>query len=119
MSKKLIVVAIMGLDVRKPVYRVTDNERLKSDCSATETIARISKLNYYTFQIVNNKCADQTGRIRRLICSFVVCMQQSQVFLHRGPYLIQWSNIYFDLGLLVLQEDTFVSHQYLGNIITN
>ena len=58
-----------------------------------QRLARISKLNYYTLQIVNNKGADQKVRMRRLICS-CVHMQQSRVFLHRGPYLNQWSNIY-------------------------
>ena len=45
----------------------------------------LSKGDYYTFQITNNKCADQTARRSRLICAFVVCMQQkSQVSLHLG-----------------------------------
>ena len=32
---------------------------------------------------MNNKGADQTARMRRLICAFVVRKQQSQGFLHR------------------------------------
>ena len=35
---------------------------------------------YFTFQIVNNKGADQTVMMRRLVCAFVVRKQQSQVF---------------------------------------
>ena len=35
----------------------------------------------------NNNGADQTVEIRRLICAYVVCMQQSQVFS-------QWSVCY-------------------------
>ena len=42
-----------------------------------QRLARILKINYYTLQIANNKGADQTARMRRLICSFVVRMQQS------------------------------------------
>ena len=36
---------------------------------------------YYTFQKVNSKVADQTGRMRRLI--FAIRMKHSQVFLCR------------------------------------
>ena len=35
---------------------------------------------YFTFQIANNKGADQTARMRRLVCAFVVRKQQSQGF---------------------------------------
>ena len=35
---------------------------------------------------MNNKGVDQTARMRRLICAFVVRMQLCQVFLLRGPY---------------------------------
>ena len=31
-----------------------------------------SKFSYDIFQKVNNKCADQTSRMRRLVCAFVV-----------------------------------------------
>ena len=36
--------------------------------------------SYFTFQIVNNKGADQTALMRRLVCAFVVGKQQSQGF---------------------------------------
>ena len=35
---------------------------------------------------MNNKSADQTARIRRLICAFVVRIWQKQVFSGRGSY---------------------------------
>ena len=40
------------------------------------------------FQLVNNKGADQTVRMHRLVCTFVVRKKQSQrgFFWHRGPY---------------------------------
>ena len=39
-----------------------------------------------SFQNANNKCADQTDQMRRLVCAFVVRMQQSQVFSRRFPH---------------------------------
>ena len=33
----------------------------------------------YTFLTANNKAADQTVRMRRLVCTFDVRMQQSQI----------------------------------------
>ena len=38
------------------------------------------KFDFYTFQRVNNETTDQTVQMRRLICAFVVCMQQNQIF---------------------------------------
>ena len=43
------------------------------------------KLGYYSFQIASNKRADQTARIRRLVCDIVVRMQQNQVFSRPVP----------------------------------
>ena len=34
---------------------------------------------------MNNKDADQHVHLLRLVCAFVVHMQQSQIFSHRGP----------------------------------
>ena len=45
--------------------------------------------SYFTFQIANNKGADQTDRMRSLVCAFVVCKQPSQGFSRRGPYDIE------------------------------
>ena len=39
----------------------------------------------FTFQIVNNKGADQSARMRRLICVFVV----RKGFSHRDPYDVE------------------------------
>ena len=39
-----------------------------------------SKHRYYTIQAANNKGADQTARMRRLICTFVVRIWLKQVF---------------------------------------
>ena len=43
-------------------------------------------LETFTFQVANNKGADQTVRMRRLVCAFVVSKQQIQGFSRRGPY---------------------------------
>ena len=42
---------------------------------------------YYTIQAANNKGADQTARMRRLICAFVVRIWHSkQVFSWRDSF---------------------------------
>ena len=60
----------MGPDAKKIVKPV---------CSDTETSFNIEtacyRRSYYTFQRVNNKGADQTVRMRRLVCDFVVLIQ--------------------------------------------
>ena len=66
--------------MRKPAFGVSDQVRLKPACSATEEIFEFNKYKYYTMQAVNNKGSDQTVRMRRLICTFVVCMWHKLVF---------------------------------------
>ena len=50
-------------------------------------LARILILSYCTFQITNNKDADQTARMLRLVCTFVVRILKSQVFSRQGPFI--------------------------------
>ena len=50
---------------------------------------KMEKYGYFAFQIANNKGADQTARMRRLVCAFVVRKQQSQGFSYRGPYEVE------------------------------
>ena len=45
-----------------------------------------SKKRYYTIDAANNKGADQTARMRRLICAFVVRIWQKQVLSWCGSY---------------------------------
>ena len=71
----------MGHDARKPVFGVSDKVRLKLVSSATET----SKLRYGTSQKANNKRADQTARMRRLVCAFVVRRPRKTGFLGSRP----------------------------------
>ena len=49
----------------------------------------IENLEIFTFQIANNKGADQTARMRRLVCAFVVQKQQSQGSSRRGLYDVE------------------------------
>ena len=68
----------MGLVVTKSVSGVSHKARLKSSSSATETslkieISAIASLdNSDTFQKANNKGADQTVPMRRVVCTFDV-----------------------------------------------
>ena len=67
-------------------------------CSANRGVTRVFFLkngelrdirpiySYFTFQIANNKGADQTARMRRLVCACVVPKQQSHCFSGRGPF---------------------------------
>ena len=41
---------------------------------------------YYNLHEANDKGADQTAQMHMLVCTLVIHMQQSQVFLHCGPY---------------------------------
>ena len=76
----------MGLVVRKLVLGVSDKARLKPACSATGTRWKIdSKFRYDTFQKMNNKGADQTVRMRRLVCDCVVCKPSKTGFLATRP----------------------------------
>ena len=45
-----------------------------------------SKSRYDTFQKTNNKSADQTARMRRLVCVFVIAKPRRRSFSRRGPY---------------------------------
>ena len=75
--------SLYGPLARKP-FGVCDKVRLKPSCSATETSYNIEILHiqfsYLTNPTVNNKGADQAVYMHRLVCSFVVCVQQSVFF---------------------------------------
>ena len=71
------------------VFGITDQVRLKPACLATETrdfAYRNYKYYMYTIQAANNKGADQTAQMRKLVCAFVVRIWQKQVFSWRGSY---------------------------------
>ena len=73
-----------SLVTRKPVFGVCDLVRLKPVCSATETTQGLEILDIAstgiirTIQVGNNKGANQTARMRRLICAYVVRIWQNR-----------------------------------------
>ena len=67
----------MSLLVRKSVFGVSDQVMLQPANSA-----RI----YNTFQQANNKGADQTAQMCRLVCTFVVSNPSKTGFLASWPY---------------------------------
>ena len=75
----------MGLVARKPVFGVSDKVRLKPVPTATETSQKIeislaASLNL-CIPKANNKGADQTARMRRLVCVFIVHKSSKTGFL--------------------------------------
>ena len=68
----------------QPVFGVSDKMRLKPNSSATETSVILKNLLVARLDMVlskaNNKGADQTAGMRRLVCVFVVHNHRRQVF---------------------------------------
>ena len=94
----------MGLVARKPSFGVPDQASFKPVFSATETKLdnwnfTCSKFTYYAFQKANNKGAEHTAQMCRLVCACVVCKPpRRQVFPRRGPIII-WSKMKWHWGL--------------------
>ena len=83
----------MGLDGRKPVFGVSDQVRPKP-LAQLQRLAKILKfcmelVGLCTFQIENNKGAGQTVRMHRLVCTFVVPIQQSSFLTSRPIFFTQ------------------------------
>ena len=66
--------------------RVDSNRSAQLETSYSLEISAIESVRYYTTQAMNNKGADQTARMRRLICTFVVRIWQKQIFSWCGSY---------------------------------
>ena len=71
------------------VFGVSDQVRFSPTCSTTEIsqnseVFTCSKFTYNSFQIQNNKCADQTAQIRR----HVACMQENQLSRVKSQLLL-------------------------------
>ena len=80
----------MGLIARKPVLGVSDKASFKPVSSATVTSLRIEispvpSLHYDTFQKANNKGADQSAQMCRLVCACVVRKPPKTGFLALRP----------------------------------
>ena len=43
-------------------------------------------MDYYTFQIGNNKGTDQAAQLSRLVCAFAAHMHQSHLFSPHGSF---------------------------------
>ena len=71
----------MDLVARKPVFRISDQVRLKP---ATENYLNIAATA--SFKVVKNNGADQTVWMQRQVWAFAICMQQSQVFSCQDTY---------------------------------
>ena len=85
----------MGLYLRNYVCGISDHVRLKPACSTIEIKLEYmdwnfawSKFDYYTFQTVNNKGADQTARMLRMVCTFVVCTMPKKSFSRISAHAI-------------------------------
>ena len=82
----------LSLVTRKPVFGVCDQVRLEPACSATETTQRLEISDIEIKDIIlsrqrTNKGADQTARMRRLICAFVVRIWHKQVFSWHDSFM--------------------------------
>ena len=84
----------LGLVARKPVFGVSDKASFKPVFSTTRC-----KFTYNTFQKANNKGADQTARMRKLVCACVVRKPPKTGFLTLWPIskVLLWSK-----GLIIL-----------------
>ena len=89
-TPKSQLLANLGLVVRKPVFGVSEKVSLKPISTATETSKKIemslvASLDNGAFQTANNKGADQTARMHRLVLAFVVCKPPKTGFLVTRP----------------------------------
>ena len=85
--------------MRKSVFGNLRPGKTKPACSATSELVRVLKVSlcsnfsymYYSVWPANNKGTDQTARMRRLICFFVVCIWLKQIFSWRGQ--VTWAPV--------------------------
>ena len=63
----------MSIDATKPVLRASDEIIQKPAFSDRIVKSRLEQVKYDSVQFVNSKDADQTARMRKLVCAFVVC----------------------------------------------
>ena len=90
----------MCIDVSKSVFRASCQVRFKSACSATNQPAELQRLAkivifcllqvwLFYFLVKNDKGLDHAVQMPKLVCVFVVLMQQNQVFRVQ-VHLIRW-----------------------------
>ena len=90
----------MGANVRKDIkdtFLGFQTRSFQTQPAQLERLTRALKFNgstcrYNSFQGTNNRGADQNVWMYRLVCVFVVCMQQHQVFSQRGVITLKTQN---------------------------
>ena len=83
----LVIMNIMGFDATHRVFGVSDKPRPKSsETSKKIVIWLVASLDMILSKKMNNKDANQTARMRSLVCTFVVRKPPPmQIFARRGP----------------------------------
>ena len=88
--------AHMGLVARKPVFRVSE-KGVSNQSPQLHRLARKMKFHlkftYETFHKVNNKSADQTAWMRRLVSAFVFRKPLKTGFLALWPIWYAWITV--------------------------
>ena len=83
-SRKPVTMDYLSIVTRKPVFGVCNQVKLKPACAATEA-SRGLKFQMWKLEVLyylgsEKLGADQIVWMRRLICTFVVCIWHQQVF---------------------------------------
>ena len=97
----------MGFEATNSVFWVSDKARLKPVSSATETSKKTEISLVEAFQKANSKGADQSGRMHRLVCTFVVRKPQRQVFSHQGPHNASREGSSLTIMILQFKQEIF------------
>ena len=72
--------------------------------------------SYFTFQIANNKGADQTAWKRRLVCAFGVRKLQGQGFSRREPYDVEAQASLLRLATYGIVYGMYTASFYTGHV---
>ena len=63
------------------IHGVSDDVRFKRVCSAEKTIDKIESSLVSSLDVILSKGADQTVRMRKLVCAFVVAKYRRKFFI--------------------------------------
>ena len=135
---KLIIVHThnyLGLVARKNLSSGFPSKRVSNRTPQLQRLARklifsCSQVKYGTFQKANNKGADQTARMYRLVCACVVCKPTKTGFLASRPQFLDRaisSSVIHSLGRMMdpplymgtTQINEFIKHKHLGLIFSS
>ena len=103
----------MSHDATKSVFGVSEKVILKPVSSVTGTSCNFacSKFGYDTFQNAKNKGADQSARMRRLVCAFTVCNPPKTGFPASRPILSEFFLIYLKMHIFLICKRPFGATQ--------